>query len=93
MSTVRDLQMLQYRFAITGAPLGPRPPDPIATLVKAIKAVWLTTKSVFVKTPKFIARMATALRKHINDSAEMHNRMMSLQDERYQKNWYHIRGF
>lgn len=93
MSTIRDLQMFQYAIANTGGPLGPRLPDLLSILSKGIKAIWRNVKKASVTVLRFVVKTATAFKKHMDDGANAHNRMMDLQDERYQRNWYHIRTF
>ncbi len=91
MSTLRDLQMLQLPFVNTGGPMGPRLPNLLSILTKGFKATWITAKAITGRALKLVAKVATRFKNHLDEGAEAHNRMMALQDERYQRNWYHIR--
>ncbi len=90
MSTLRDVEMVRY--ALRSDLPGNNPLPNLGSIsIDVIRAIGRSTRNGVRILFGALVRVARFVKQKLDEGAEMHNRKVALQDERYMQNWYYLR--
>ena len=94
MNTILETEIIRSGLSgrtslVLVPPLEPQWPGNLWRLVRAIGR---QTKQAAKAIGRALVTFGKYAKRKLDEGAEIHNRATTMLDERYQKNWYHIRS-
>jgi hypothetical protein len=67
-------------------------PELRSFIKEIIAAIGRATCRFLERIGSVVLRSVRAVKRRMDEAAEIHNRQMAILDERYSRNWYHLRN-